>query len=344
MNHSALALVCLLSSSLVACSASEPQSIDEEEGEIASEVVAPDAHDPPSAGAKKLQPDLRTSLKLPGSSFFPEGIAAASDGSFYVGSVGTGAIVRFAPGATKSQPFVPARDAFGVYGVAVDEERNLLWACTYDDNLYPAQPAYLTAYSLKNGAEMDSFVMPGESGFCNDLILDDEGNVYATDSLANHIVRLPAGGSALEVWSADPAFAGEPGAFTVNGIVFDPDSGKLYVVKYDTGDLFSIPVNANGSAGPVHKISLNSALQFPDGVELLRGGVLLVVENNIGRVSLVTLWGNNAHRFTVAQGLKEPTTAAIHNHSAWVVEGQGSLFYGEEDPSLPFRVRRVPTF
>jgi sugar lactone lactonase YvrE len=344
VNHTALAFVCLFSSTVVACSGTEPQPVDEEEGEISSEIAPPGAQEPDGADVKKPKLDPRPGLVLPGSRFFPEGIAAGSDGSFYVGSMGTGAIVRFAPGATQSQTLVPARDAFGVYGLAVDEDRDLLWACTYDDLLYPAQPAYLKAYSLDNGAEQASFVMPGDSGFCNDLILDDEGNVYATDALANTIVRLPSGGSALETWSADPAFADEPGNFTVNGIVFDPDSSKLYVVKYSTGQLFSIRVNADGSAGTVHEIQVNSPLQYPDGIEMLHDGVFLVVENNIGRVSVVALWGGSAHRFTIAQGLNEPTTAAIHNRSAWVVEGQGSLLYGEDEPSLPFRVRRVPTF
>ena len=57
--------------------------------------------------------------------------------------------------------------------------------------------------------------------FCNDLTVDPDGNLYATDSTANMIVRVPAAalmtpGSA-EVWSADPAYAvPPPGGFGLN--------------------------------------------------------------------------------------------------------------------------------
>jgi hypothetical protein len=74
--------------------------------------------------------DARAEVQLPGPAFYPEGIAAASDGALYVGSIGTGAIGRFAPGAIDSEPFLASRAAFGVYGMAVDEANNLLWACT----------------------------------------------------------------------------------------------------------------------------------------------------------------------------------------------------------------------
>jgi hypothetical protein len=43
----------------------------------------------------------------------------------------------------------------------------------------------------------------------------------------------------------------------------------------------------------------------------------------------------------VADGLAEPTTAALYQRSAWVVEGQLSLLFGGGTPSLPFRVRRI---
>src|SRR6187431_1952477 len=42
------------------------------------------------------------------------------------------------------------------------------------------------------------------SGFCNDMTMDAEGNLYATDSWYPRILRLPAGGDALEQWAVDP--------------------------------------------------------------------------------------------------------------------------------------------
>jgi hypothetical protein len=284
-------------------------------------------------------PDTRTAIHLPGPSFFPEGIAVASDGTFYIGSIGTGAIVRAAPGALGAGPFVPAKSAFGVYGVAVDEAKGTLWACTYDDTLAPEQPAYLTGYDLATGAVKSSHEMPGESGFCNDLTLDDKGNVYATDALASAIVRLPSGGTALETWSADPAYVNNPGDITLNGIEVDGD--HLFVVSYATGGLFSVPIKPDGSAGVPEAIIIDPPLEMPDGLEIIGENKLLFVSNT-GDVSIVEIDGATAESYVIANELAEPTTAAIYGDSAWVVEGQLSLLFGgAEKPSLPFLVHRV---
>ena len=285
--------------------------------------------------------DARAEVQLPGPAFYPEGIAAGSDGAMYVGSIGTGAIVRFAPGAIDSEPFLAPRAAFGVYGMAVDEVNDLLWACTYDDLLPPQQPSVLKAYDLATGAEAASFAMPGDSGFCNDLILDGDGNVYATDAIASTIVRLPVGGAALETWSADAAFLGAPGDITVNGLVHDGQNG-LYVVTYSSGELLHVPIQPDGSAGAAQVISVEPPIQFGDGLEMTADGALLVVENDVGLLSIVDVSGTTAAKTVIANGLAEPTTAAIHKDGAWVVEGQLSYLFGAPgEPELPFRVKRI---
>jgi len=223
--------------------------------------------------------------------------------------------------------------------MVVDKHRHLPWACTYDDTLAPQQPAYLSAYDLGTGALTASYVMPGESGFCNDVTLDDEGNVYATDSFANTIVRLPDGGDALENWATSDAFADEPWAITLNGIEFDGHD-RLYVVKSSTGELFSVRIKADGSAGAPRAITVNPPLEMPDGLEIAGDGTLVIVENT-GSVASVDLCGSSGQKSVLAGGLLEPTTAAIHRGSAWVVEGQLSLLFSGGDPSLPFRVKRV---
>lgn len=341
--NSAFRTIPMLAAMLIACvgpqGAEGAQGATGEQGPPGAAGAEGPSGPPGSPGAPPA--DARTELRLPGPSYFPEGIAAAPDGSFYVGSIGTGAVVRFAPGAIHAAPFAAPRDAFGVYGMAVDEARGLLWACTYDDLLAPAQPAYLTAYDLATGAVEASHEMPGESGFCNDLILDDQGHVYATDSLANTIVRLPADGAALEAWAADGAFAVGPGELSVNGIVFDGED-RLYVVKYATGELFSVPILPDGSAGAAEAIQVDPPIQFADGLEMVDEDTLLVVENEIGQVSLVELSGGAGQKVVLANGLAEPTTAALLDDSAWVVEGQLSYLFGAPgNASLPFRVRRV---
>ena len=281
-------------------------------------------------------------ISLTGPVYYPEGVASAPDGTLYVGSIGTGAIVRISPGSSTPEVFVQPRASFGNYGMAVDTARGLLWVCTYDDLLVPAQPAALTAYRLRNGEVAASHVMPGPDGFCNDVVVDQKGNVYATDAFANWVVRLRPGASGLETWAASPVFSAPPYTITLNGLVFDRGERNLFVVKSDTGTLFSIPVKADGSAAEPVAIPVDVPLQLPDGIELLGPHTLLVVENGVadndGRVSSLELSQGKAVRTVLAEGLATPTTAALADGNAWVVEAQ----FNSETPVVPFRLARVP--
>src|SRR5262245_40551286 len=208
-------------------------------------------------------------IALTGPIFYPEGIASDRDGTLYVGSIGTGAVVRIAPGSSTPEVLVEPRALFGTYGMAVDRPRGLLWVCTYDDTLHPAQPAALAAYALGSGEPVASYVMPGPEGFCNDVVVDNQGNVYATDAFANTVVRLQQGASELETWATSPLFSAPPFTITLNGLVFDRGEHRLFVVRSDNGTLFSIPVNHDGSAGEPVAIPVDVPLELPDGIERL---------------------------------------------------------------------------
>lgn len=284
----------------------------------------------------------RTEVQWPGENFFPEGIAASKDGTLYAGSLGTGAIARVKPGALGAEVFVPGRASFGVYGLEVDEGHDTLWACTYDDLLLPAQASYLNAYALSTGTLKASHAMPGEVSFCNDVTVDAAGNVYVTDSFGNAVFRLAVGGTALAMWSSDAVYEpSEPGLITLNGIAYDGAS-RLYVVNSDSGALYAIDIQPDGSASAPVTIPVTPALETPDGVEWVDSRRLLVVENTVGRASLVTLAEGSGAKEVLANGFVEPTAAAITQEGAWVLESQMGFFFGTPGtPALPFRAYRV---
>lgn len=298
------------------------------------------------AGLVDARPEGRDRIALPGDELYPEGIAAAADGTLYVGSFREGTILQLPPGRDELQAttFVDA-EAGGLVstvGLLVDEDRGLLWACSSDPGLAlrtgEDAPA-VVAFALGSGAVSGRYELPG-GGFCNDLSLDEAGNLYVTDSIAPRILVLPAGGSELELWLEDEAFAGE--GFNLNGIVSAGDD--VYAVKYNSGELLRIPVAEDGSAGDPARVTLDRELALPDGLKLERDGVLLVVEG-AGRLSRITL--ENADRgavTTVRDGLDGPTTAALVDGDAWVAEGQlGHLFDPSSgEPTLPFELVRVP--
>jgi sugar lactone lactonase YvrE len=277
-------------------------------------------------------------LRIPIQDFFPEGIAHAADGTFYVGSYSTGVVLRQRPGAHQMEPFLPANGR-AIAGMKVQDSTNTLWLCELD--LTWTTPGGLKAYDLATGSLRGSWPFPLEGG-CNDLTLDAHGNVYATDSFLGVVRRLKKGASQLETWASDPErFMAPPGYPGLNGIAWG--DGAIYVVKYDSGELFHIGINPNGSAGTITRITTDASLGYPDGILMLAPGVLLVVDNDNGQFKRVDLSGDMGHVSLLATGFDNPTTVALHDGDAFIVESQFDHFFGiDRTPAdVPFVVKRV---
>jgi sugar lactone lactonase YvrE len=292
---------------------------------------------PGDPGDPASERDGVDTIPIFGETFFPEGVATRADGAIYVGSLATGEIVVVPPGLAKPQPFVPA-GPLGAVGMLVDDANDTLWACQVD--LALQGPGALTMFNATSGDQQLSVELPAGS-FCNDMTLDDMGNLYVTDSFMGTIRRLPAGANAFETWSTDPLFVVPQGKFGLNGIVWN--NGDIYVVVTQTGALLRVPVNADGSAGAAVAVPLDGTLVGPDGVKVLADDRLLVVDNGGGAVKVVTLGGAAAEVLTIRNGLDIPTTGGLEGGDAWVAEGQfDHLFGGDPNPpDLPFKVRRV---
>ncbi|MCY1075949.1 Vgb family protein [Archangium lansingense] len=296
-----------------------------------------------SLGAKKSPQKAEASrfplkLRIPIQDFFPEGIAHSADGTFYVGSYSTGTVLRQRPGNFHFEPFLPANGR-AIAGMKVEDSTRTLWLCELD--LTQATPGGLKAYDLHTGRLRGFWPFPVEGG-CNDLTLDSQGNVYATDTFLGVVRRLKKGASQLETWASDPErFMAPPGYPGLNGIAWD--NGSVYVVKYDSGDLFRIGINPNGSAGTITRITTDSPLGFPDGILMLSPGVLLVVDNDNGQFKRVDLSGDSGHVSVLATGFDNPTTVALHDGDAFIVESQFDHFFGidQTPPDVPFTVKRV---
>ena len=255
---------------------------------------------------------------LPGDTFYPEGIAAAADGTLYVGSLNLGTVVKVPADSTTASAFVaPGVAQRGVVGLTVDDTRNLLWFC--DSNpLSTAPTGAIVGVSLDDGTEVVRHAMPnpgsgtapgagaldagadagadaGDAGapppaagvatFCNDLIVDATGNIFATDS-SGRIFRVPTASvmtaNSASVWLSVPAIAPPmPGGFGANGI--DIVGGTMIIAN---GGLVAVDPNSNNPAATVRTISLTldgapATLCGPDGLQAVPGSMtdLVVVEN-----------------------------------------------------------------
>jgi streptogramin lyase len=171
------------------------------------------------------------SIELPGDRAFPESITATKDGTLYVGSVGSGGVIRVKPHTVKAEIWIKP-GSFGsrsILGVLADERSNTLWACSNDMSavgvVIPGTEtgSALKGFDLKTGKGKISAKLPGDHTMCNDIAIGPDGSAYVTNTAAPQILRLSPRRKQLEVWASDPLLAPPAGGAGLDGIAFGAD-------------------------------------------------------------------------------------------------------------------------
>lgn len=295
----------------------------------------------------KKGPDV---IIIPGDRYFPEGVTVSSNGTFYVGSLYEGCIMRCLPGKSQMGPFIEpgVNGLVSVLGLWADETRNILWACSSDfgnGKLAGTAPVGVKAFDLQTGAPRGSYDFPG-GGFANDLTFDAQGNLYVTDSWSPRILRLPFGGTSLEEWIVDPQLGTDQ--WSLNGIDYDRSQNVIYTVNQKKGELFRISIRDNGCSGEVTKIQPSQEIRRPDGLKVIESNLLAAAEGGAGGMAVMRIDGDTATVRRIAANLDAVTTFAYYQGNAWVVEGQSDHFWDPDnagpDASPPFRIVKVPLF
>jgi sugar lactone lactonase YvrE len=304
-------------------------------------------------------------IKITPPRFFPEGVAVDKNGNFYVGSMELGAIYRATAKDAEAMPFIApdtTNKLVSVIGLFADDAHDLLYVCSSDAGNSPQTgmaPAAIKAFSLPDGAFVASYDWPafsgaalpadktkGVTGFCNDMTVDASGNLYATDSWYPRILRLPAGGTALEEWVVSPVFPQDQ--WHLNGIDIDQSNDTLYVVENHPGALYTVPIMSDGKPGTVTQVTTSRALLSPDGLKVVAPNLLVTAEggNAGGGVAYIRMAAGAGTVEEVIKGFDQVATFALHQASAWVVENQGNHFWGPKDngpdATPPFRLVEVP--
>lgn len=231
-----------------------------------------------------------------------EGIAwRAKTGTYYFGDPHH-RCVWLRPPATKGSEaalrrFTPeGDDLLGVCGLAVDEQRGVLWAAT---SAVPAMRGFEAAMdSMAALAEIDletgavRRVIPlvrGEgdrfSHVLGDVALGPDGSVYLPDSGAPMIWRLAPGAVDLEVWAQSSEF------LSLQGAVVAPELGMLFVADHASG-LLRVDLTTRS----VHRVESppDTTLIGIDGLVRAPTGELIAIQNGLrpNRVVRLTLDGS----------------------------------------------------
>lgn len=297
--------------------------------------------------------------------FFSEGVTVDADGNFYIGSMNLGVIHKVDAGSKTSAPFIEPDAENGlvsVLGLFADSKKDLLYACSSDagngKNAGAAQAA-IKVFKLSDGSFVESYEWPayahpwvdmadsgvpdGVNGFCNDMAMDADGNLYATDSWYPRVLRLPAGGHALEEWALAPDVFPSSDPWHLNGIDVDASSNTVYVVENHPGALYAIPIESNGSAGPVAQVTTQRPVYGPDGLKVIADGLLAIAEGPTSGMATVEITGSTGYVRRISTGLDGVATFAMQGGSAWLVENQGDHFWGGDGmETKPFRLVEVP--
>lgn len=266
---------------------------------------------------------------------FPESLTSTPDGALIIGSVTKSEIFRAPKGAATAEVWIkPGTNGLQrILGVLADPKSGTLWVCS--DPPQGAQGAFLKTFDLKTGAAKGSFDFPKDNALCNDIAIGPDGSAYATDTIANRIMRLKKGATALDVWLKDDQLAG------VDGIAFG-DNSTIVVNTVTTGHLFRIPVGKDGAAGKMAPIQPSQALTSPDGMRPLGKDEFLLIEG-VGRLDHVTVTGDTAKIDVLKDGFNGPTAVTQTAGTAWVLEGKLKYM---NDPKLgdpgPFKAYAVP--
>jgi sugar lactone lactonase YvrE len=242
--------------------------------------------------------------------FHPESIAATPDGGLIVGSVQTSQVWRIVPGAVAAEPWIT--EGLGT----------VLGVFAYGDTAYvcanlPDNGPDLLTFDLDTGAQTGAYLFPG-GGFCNDIAVSPEGTVFVTDTVfgggPGRVLALIDGenGPALQVILAARGIGG------VDGLAFLGDA--LYVNDVSADKLYRLDLDGTNLLG-FTAINLSQPIDGPDGMRTTDDGTgLLVAENASGRLSLLTIDGDNATVTVLAEGFEQPAGVAQLGDTAFVVQ------------------------
>ena len=261
----------------------------------------------------------------------PEGIASGKGRSVYVGSIPTGRVLEIDTKTGASREAVPAREGHAAIGLKYDRRSKRLFVSGG-----PTGKAFV--YDARSGEELAAFQLTaaGSPTFINDVVLTRRV-AYFTDSQQPVIYGVARDLSGVRPIELD-GFPMSDG-FDLNGIEAARGGRVLLAVQSQTGVLWRI----NPATGSYRAVDLRGGpLDNGDGLLLLGGRTLLVVQNRLNQIAVVKL-GRGFTSGRVVRTIRDsdfdvPTTVARKRGSLYLPNAR---FGTPPTPETEYWVTRV---
>jgi sugar lactone lactonase YvrE len=183
-----------------------------------------------------------------------------------------------------------------------------------------AQLAIIDVASSKLESLIDlSGLIPGKH-FLNDLTLDNEDNVYITDSYAHVIYKVDKNKN-TSIFAQSSLFKPDTNKFGLNGIAYNKE-GYLLVAKSIEGSLLKVSIK---DPKMVEKVILPEPMFWVDGIYFLNEKELVVVRNRFTKTVFLSS-DNHWGKATIVKEEKDsdlmPTTATANKNKVYVINSR----------------------
>ncbi|SNT39897.1 SMP-30/Gluconolaconase/LRE-like region-containing protein [Ekhidna lutea] len=244
----------------------------------------------------------------------PESVAYDPDSqSFYVGSTRKGTITKV--DADGNQSTFVASGKFGqwmVIGIKVDPQRDELWFCSSgggnlvgysfkDDE--EGRPAGIFKVDLNTGELIKKYTLekPGEVHFFNDLVIDENGDVYTSHMFSEHtIYKIDRDTDQLEPYAKSELIR------YPNGLDISNDRKSLFVAHSDGIAKISLETSEATSLNIANDIKLTGR-ESADGLYFYKNS-LIAIQPDLSQVA--------RYRLSMPQNAVMESEILELNHSA----------------------------
>lgn len=290
----------------------------------------------------------QVAFEVPDQSFIAEAVTYDPvTKTFYAGSIRKGKIVSINR-ENKVQDF--ATGLWCVLGMSVDAKRRILWAAAEASedaigfNPEDKNRSGLYKFDLQTGKLVARYVIPDNTKqhVLGDVIVNQNGDAFATDSITPAIYRIRNGADRLEVFAGPEAFR------SPQGLALSADEKTLFVADYVRG-IFAFSL-ADGTyrrlESPPDKTVVgidglyrykNDLIATQNGVEPNRVIRLALSPDQTSITDVVVLEANHAK-------MDEPTLGVVVDDSLYFVANSqyGKFLENREATLLPPVILKLP--